>query len=80
MKGLGLVLILSGIILMALSGLEKVLIFSSFNGTVNEMQAIVDLTPSYIWSITKYTFWFGVTSFIMGLLLFFLVKTTKPFS
>lgn len=80
MKSLGLVFILSGIILMGLSGLEKVLIFSSYNGNIHKMQAIIDLTPPYIWSITKYTFGFGLTSSILGLILFFLRKNTKIFS
>jgi hypothetical protein len=80
MKGLGLVFIFSGIILMGLSGLEKVLIFSSYNGNIHEMQVIIDLTPPYIWSITNYTFGFGLTFSILGLILFFPNKITKPIS
>ncbi|MBY0149517.1 hypothetical protein [Neobacillus niacini] len=77
MKSLGLVFILSGIILMGLSGLEKVLIFTSYNGNIQEMQAIIDLTPSFIWNITNFTFGFGLISFIIGLLLFFSKNITK---
>jgi hypothetical protein len=80
MKSLGLVFILSGIIFMGLSGLEKVLIFSSYNGDIHEMQAIIDLTPSYIWSITNHTFVYGLTFSISGLILFFSSKITKSFS
>lgn len=78
MKSLGLVFILSGIILMRLSGLEKVLIFSAYNGKIHEMQAIIDLTPSDIWSITNYTFGFGLTFSILGFILFFQAKLQKP--
>lgn len=56
---------------MGLSGLEKIIIFSSFNGNITQMQTVIDLTPSYIWSIPNYTFGFGLILFILGLVLFF---------
>ncbi|MGP4042070.1 hypothetical protein ACTWP4_19510 [Gracilibacillus sp. D59] len=71
MKKLGMVFIFLGALLMGLSGLEKVLIFSSFNGDLHQMQAIKNFTPPYIWSITNFTFGFGLISFILGLTLFF---------
>ncbi|MCA1066653.1 hypothetical protein QTG56_00635 [Rossellomorea sp. AcN35-11] len=77
MKNLGLIFILCGVILIGLSGLEKILIFSSFNGNIHQMQAVVNLTPSYIWSITNYTFGFGLLSLILGLVLFFLRNSNQ---
>ncbi|MCA1062767.1 hypothetical protein QTG56_16085 [Rossellomorea sp. AcN35-11] len=77
MKNLGLIFILCGVILIGLSGLEKILIFSSFNGNIHQMQAVVNLTPSYIWRITNYTFGFGLLSLILGLVLFFLRNSNQ---
>ncbi|QKY70677.1 hypothetical protein [Lentibacillus sp. CBA3610] len=71
MNKLGLIFIFSGALLMGLSGLEKILIFTSFNGNAHQMQAIIDLTPSYLWNITNFTFGFGLVSFILGLINFF---------
>jgi len=82
MTNLGIILIFLGAILMGLSGLEKVLIFTSFTGGVHQMQAIIDLTPSYIWSITNITFGFGLISIIIGVVLFlkeFKTQNTKKF-
>lgn len=65
---------------MGLSGLEKVLIFSAFKGEIYQMQAMIDLTPSYIWSITNITFGFGLISFIIDVVLFlneFITQNTK---
>ncbi|MFD2640180.1 hypothetical protein [Piscibacillus salipiscarius] len=56
---------------MALSGLEKVIIFASFNGEVHVMQAVKNLTPDYIWNITNITFWLGLIGFLIGLISFF---------
>lgn len=80
MKNLGIVLFFLGVILMGLSGLEKVLIFSAFNGEVHQMQAIINLTPSYIWSITNITFGFGLISIFIGVVLYsieFITQNTK---
>ncbi len=65
MKNLGLVFIFSGILLMGLSGLEKVLIFLSVDGNVHQIQAMKDLTPPYIWNVTNFTFIFGLISFML---------------
>ncbi|WP_054753368.1 hypothetical protein [Piscibacillus salipiscarius] len=62
---------------MALSGLEKVIIFASFNGEVHVMQAVKNLTPDYIWNITNITFWLGLIGFLIGLISFFLEKTLR---
>jgi len=62
---------------MGLSGLEKVLIFSAFKGEVHQMQAIINLTPSYIWSITNITFGFGLISILIGLVLYFMEFITQ---
>jgi len=72
MKILGIVFVFSGINLMGLSGLEKVLIFLAYNGDIHQMQAIINLTPTYLWNITNFTFGFGLAFFIIGLGIFFL--------
>lgn len=71
MKLLATLLVFSGLNLMGLSGLEKVLIFVAHNGNVNQMQAIINLTPSYIWGITNITFGFGFLLVVIGLAVFF---------
>lgn len=51
---------------MGLSGLEKVLVFLAFKGEVHQMEAIINLTPTEIWDITRYTFGFGLVFFLIG--------------
>lgn len=65
-----------GSIMMVLAGLEKILISLSYNGNGNgiDMTAIKNLTPSYLWNITNFTFWFGLLFFIIGLSVFFEVS------
>ncbi len=77
MKNFGTIFVFLGVILMGLSGLEKILIFLSYSGNVHQMQAILDLTPSYLWNITNVTFWFGLIFFLSGLSAFF--KVSKYF-
>jgi hypothetical protein len=78
MKLFGVALLFSGIILMGLSGLEKVLIFLAYNGDIHQMQAILNLTPAYIWGITNFTFGFGLVLFIIGVCIFLKqIKTVK---
>lgn len=72
LKFLEIVFVFSEINLMGLSGLEKVLIFLAYNGDIHQMQAVIDLTPSYLWNITNLTFGFGLAFFIIGLGVFFL--------
>jgi uncharacterized membrane protein len=74
-------LFVCGIFLLGLSGLEKVLIYLA--GAVSfktiQMDALKNLTPSYIWSITNYMFVIGLIFCIFGLILFasFFLKERK---
>jgi hypothetical protein len=63
----GTILAFSGVLLMGLSGLEKILVFTSFGNTTADIQSVIGLIPPYIWSITNVTFWFGLLFFIIGL-------------
>ncbi|UPM55468.1 hypothetical protein [Gottfriedia acidiceleris] len=73
MKNFGIIFVFMGVIMMVLGGFEKILISLSFNGNGNgiDMTAIKNLTPSYLWNITNFTFWFGLLFFIIGLSVFF---------
>lgn len=78
MKLFGVAFLFSGTILIGLSGLEKVLIFSAFNGTVREMEALINLTPSEIWNIPNDTFNLGLFFVVIGLgVLFTVIKDFK---
>ena len=74
MKNFGIIFVFMGVIMMVLAGLEKILIFLSYNGNGIDMTAIKNLTPSYLWNITNFTFWFGLLFFIIGLSVFFEVS------
>ncbi|MCY9517671.1 hypothetical protein [Paenibacillus apiarius] len=51
-----LIIILFGIFLMALSGVEKIIIYLNFAEKAGRnMDTLLILVPSYIWSITNYT-------------------------
>ncbi|OPA73730.1 hypothetical protein BVG16_26945 [Paenibacillus selenitireducens] len=67
MRSIGLSLLLAGMFLMSLSGLEKILVFVSFQGKVSDMTALRDLTPSGLWSITNFTFVGGLVVLVVGL-------------
>jgi|GEM_PF-3997112 len=73
MKNFGIICVFMGVIMMVLAGLEKILISLSFNHGI-DMTVIKDLTPSYLWNITNFTFWFGLLFFIIGLSVFFEVS------
>ena len=73
MRTLGTSLLSSGILLLGLAGLEKVLLFLAVNvkASTNQMEAVINLTPPYIRTITNVTFWGGLALFVIGLFLFF---------
>lgn len=78
MKNLGIVFVFLGVSFIGLSGLEKILIFLAYKGiSIQDMQTIINLTPKFIWSITNYTFGFGLLFFIVGLFLFFSKELRK---
>lgn len=67
-----------GILLIALSGFEKIMIYISHSDKVGtSMDMLVNLTPEYIWSITNYTFYSGVTLFLVGIISYLYILTKK---
>ncbi|TFB12909.1 hypothetical protein E3U55_16900 [Filobacillus milosensis] len=74
MKLFGTIITFLGGIFVGLSGLEKILIFaslSSFNPNItSDIQEVKAFTPEYIWSITNYTFGFGIALFLIGIVIF----------
>jgi hypothetical protein len=66
MRAIGIALLVSGILLAGLSGLEKILIYISLNQQTSSMQYLKGVTPKYIWNITNYTFNFGILTLICG--------------
>ncbi|MBG9792802.1 hypothetical protein ABD76_10005 [Paenibacillus dendritiformis] len=65
-----LVIILFGVFLMALSGLEKIIIYLNFaEQTVKNMDTLLSLVPSYIWSITNYTFIGGLFMIVLAVII-----------
>ncbi|HEU4965805.1 MAG TPA: hypothetical protein VFV52_18500 [Bacilli bacterium] len=79
MKQLGTGLLCTGILLAALGGLEKILVFVAVtsNQSVMQMQAVLNLTPDYIWAITNITLYGGLLVALIGLLVQFAKPTTK---
>ncbi|SFB22334.1 hypothetical protein SAMN05216312_104552 [Cohnella sp. OV330] len=70
MKSLATKLIISGILIIVLSGLEKVLIFLSFKGQgVTDTLTLKALTPSIVWNVTESTRTFGIIILIAGAVL-----------
>jgi hypothetical protein len=61
-------LILSGIFIMVLSGLEKILIYMAHQGQgVHDNTSLINLTPSDIWRIPQLTFAFGIVILVCGI-------------
>lgn len=71
MKTFSVGLFFSGIALIGLSGLEKILIYLAYRGNIDEIQTLIDLTPPYIWNITNVTFGVGITAIVISLLITF---------
>lgn len=60
-----------GILLIALGGFEKIMIFVSLADTVHQdYQALKNFTPSVIWSIPNYTIFAGVLLVLINLILY----------
>ncbi|MBG9736664.1 hypothetical protein [Paenibacillus alvei] len=69
---LPLLIILFGVFLMALSGLEKIIIYLNFaEQTVKNMDTLLSLVPNYIWSITNYTFIGGLFMIALALVIIY---------
>lgn len=66
---LPLIFIIFGILLMALSGLEKIIIYLNFADQAgSKMDTLFILVPGYIWSITNYTFIGGSLLICIGVI------------
>ncbi|MBP2001536.1 hypothetical protein J2Z69_002581 [Paenibacillus shirakamiensis] len=64
-------IILFGVLLMALSGLERIILYASkANQVGNNLQELTDLIPSYIWNITTITFFAGILLVGIGAMLY----------
>jgi hypothetical protein len=67
LKSFGLALLILGIFLVSLSGLEKIILYASLNERAQDIESLKMITPSEIWTITKMTFIFGILTLIIGL-------------
>ena len=80
MKSFGLTFFITGILLICLSGLEKIIIYVSLNERVGDYQALKMKTPNEIWNITQWTLSFGIVLSIIGLIMLswrFIVKQSQ---
>lgn len=76
MKMLGIALLVSGIGLLGLSGLEKILIFAAVSNNTIQIEVVKSLTPTYIWDISNWTFLVGLFLFLLGAV-FFALNASK---
>lgn|GEM_PF-2567685 len=70
MKPYGLAFLITGILLIALSGLEKILIFSSLSDRAGDYRGLIMITPNEIWTITELTLIGGIALSVVGLIIF----------
>lgn len=79
MMRLSFVLILCGVFLTGLAGLEQVILFSTvFLKTQNMTMNGIDINvPDYIWGITKFTFGSGIACFVAGIIALVVKITTQ---
>lgn len=68
MKNLGTKLTLTGIFVIALSGLEKILIYLA-TPSIQDNLTLKSVTPSIIWNVSRNTFVFGIVILLIGILL-----------
>ncbi|WP_115993227.1 hypothetical protein [Cohnella lupini] len=69
MRTFGIVFLIIGIFLVSLSGLEKIIIYSSLSQSAGDIQTLRNITPKGIWNITQMTFVFGIIFIIVGLIM-----------
>lgn len=70
-----------GILLIALGGFEKIMIFVSLADTVrHNYEAFKNLTPKSIWNIPDYTISAGWILIVARILLFLIKKSKAKFS
>ena len=76
---IGIGFFVAGIFLLGLSGLEQVLIYATLGDRVGDIDYLREITPKYIWNITKITFSFGVILTVCGLLFLINYKNLKKY-
>jgi hypothetical protein len=69
MRAVGIALLVTGVFLISLSGLEKIIIFLDYNERVGDINSLKNIAPEYIWNITNFTFISGLLLLIIGLLI-----------
>jgi hypothetical protein len=69
MRAVGIALLVTGVFLTSLSGLEKIIIFLDYNERVGDINSLKNIAPEYIWNITNFTFISGLLLLIIGLLI-----------
>jgi hypothetical protein len=69
LRSFGLAFLIIGIFLVSLSGLEKIIIYSSLSQRASDIQTLKYITPKGIWNITQMTFIFGIIILIIGLIM-----------
>ncbi|MBD3918598.1 hypothetical protein H8B09_07540 [Paenibacillus sp. PR3] len=79
MKTYGLVFLITGIVLIALSGLEKIIIYTSLSNRAGDYQGLKFIMPNEIWNIPTLTFIFGIVLIIIGLIMPLWKKVVNPF-
>ena len=69
MKPFGLAFLMVGILLIGLSGLERIIIYTSLSDRAGDYQALKIITPKEIWNVTRLTLFFGIALSIIGLIM-----------
>jgi hypothetical protein len=69
MQNHGMKFIITGIFIIVLSGLEKILIFLAFQGRITDNVSLKNLTPEMVWNVPKSTYTLGILILILGILL-----------
>lgn len=69
MRSTGIALLITGLMLSALSGLEKILIYLSWHDRAHEWRTVKSLTPGAILRIADLTLWAGILTFFAGVAL-----------
>lgn len=67
-KFYGLVLLITGIMLVGLSGLERIIIYVALHDRVGDYRTLKMITPNEIWNIATLTFTLGILLSIIGLI------------
>lgn len=63
-------LVTIGFFILALSGLEKIMIYLHFSDRIGDISILKEVVPGYIWGITNATFTSGVVLLLLGVSLF----------